>query len=141
MLGFVSTLRMAFWTVLVALGLSLAGCDTPKAPEIKPLGSVTITVDPANRRTVARAPLANDVTFVLPPPDPAGSVWQISVHDSRFMRQRTEITPAADPAKGPTVTFLTIQTGVTRARFVLVPAAGQREVDPTDLKEVELTIR
>ncbi len=130
-----------FFVLVSALWLALAGCGTPTPPEIKAVGSATVTVDATNRRTSARVALANEVTLVLPPANPAGYVWQISAHDSRFLKQRTEITADADPEKGSTVAFLALRLGLTRIRFVLVKSAGQREIDPVDFREVELTIQ
>ena len=127
--------------VLSALWFALAGCGTPRPPEIKAVGSVTVTVDASNRRTMARVPFASDVTLALPPAKPAGYVWQISAHDTRFLKQRTEITAAADPESGSTVSFLAVRAGVTRIRFVLVESAGRAETDPVDFREVELAIQ
>lgn len=126
---------------MAALCSALAGCGTTKPTEMKALGSVTVKVDASNRRTVAKMQFANEVTLVLPPAHPPGYVWQISAHDSRFLKQRTEITAAADPAKGSTVSFLALRMGVTRLRFVLVESAVKAETDPTDFREVELTIQ
>jgi hypothetical protein len=39
------------------------------------------------------------------------------------------------------VAFLALRLGLTRIRFVLVKSAGQREIDPVDFREVELTIQ
>ena len=132
-------------TVLIAIiavpWLTLAGCSTPKSAELKAVGSATVRVDPENRRTLAKVRLANDVTLVLPPANPPGYVWLIAAHDSRFLHQRTEIMTAADPAKGSTVTFIAVRLGVTRLRFVLVESAEKTETNPTDFREVELTIQ
>ena len=38
------------------------------------------------------------------------------------------------------MSFLAVLEGTTRIRFVLVEAAGRLEVDPVQLKEVELAI-
>ena len=133
--------RIVLVAVVSALGFALAGCGTPKPPEIKAVGSVTVIVDASNRRTLAKMPFANEVTLVLPPADPPGYVWQISAHDTRFLKQRTDIIAAADPAKGATVSFLAVRVGVTRLRFVLVVAAGKAETDPVDFREVELAIQ
>lgn len=132
---------IVLFVITAVLGFALAGCDTTQSTEIKALGSVTVKVDPLNRRTVAKMPFANEVTLVLPPAHPPGYVWQISAHDSRFLQQRTEITAAADPAKGSTVSFLALRMGVTRLRFVLVESAVKTETAPTDFREVELTIQ
>ena len=125
--------------LLVACAVGLVGCANGPAP-IKPRGATAVKLDAAKKRTTIQAGLANLVTITMPPARP-GYAWQISYHDSRYLKQQTDFTPAAAADAGPTISFLAIGPGNTRLRFVLVPAGTNQGVDPADQQELVFTIR
>jgi len=120
------------------VALLLAGCSS--APDYTPHGKVTVKVDEEKKRTRGTAHLANLVTIELPAPEPAGYVWQISAHDTRFLKQRTELAPVGAAAGPWAVAFFALRTGTTRIRFLLVPPTGERGKEPVDIEDVVLAI-
>jgi len=139
-LFFLVALRINLPSVLAAvLVLGFGGCVEPVA-EIRMSGSVTVTIVAPTKQTSGKALLGNEVVIVLPPPKVAGYVWQITAHNARFLRQRSEITPVTGGAGESRVSFVAIQIGGTKVRFALVAAANQAEIAPVDIQEVALTI-
>ena len=126
-------------TLCAALWLTCAGCVEPVV-KIKMSGSAKVTIDGTTKQTPGRALLGNEVTIVLPPPSQPGYVWQITAHNSRFLRQLSLIKPIGDPAGESTVSFLAIQVGTTRVRFALVESGNKAEMSPVDMQEVVLAI-
>ncbi len=128
---------------LIFLGLAFilfghAGCRTTTAV-VKPKGTVAVTLEAAKKSTSINATVANLVVVTLPPIDP-GQAWQISYHDPRFLKQVREIQAGASPDAGPTVSFLALNQGRTRLRFVLLPSATARVADPIDHQELIVTL-
>jgi hypothetical protein len=119
--------------------LALTACST-RAPELKPQGTLPITLSVEKKSTAATAQLFNLITITLPAPKAPGYHWQISFHDTRYLKQTTEILPAAADSAGPTVSFIAKAPGRTRVRFMLVPASSARVADPVDQQELVLTI-
>jgi hypothetical protein len=126
----------SFAVVLTIVALSSCG-TTPQRTE--PKGVVTIALDAAKKPTEATAKFDYLITIVLPPPGVEGTVWQISFHDSRYLQQVTDITPAAD--RSAQISFRTKQPGRTRVRFVLVPSTTDRAVAAVDSQELILVIQ
>ena len=132
--------RTNFLSIFTAtLWLSCPGCVEPVV-QVKMSGSVTVTVDAAKKQTSGKALLGNEVIVVLPPPKPAGYIWQITVHNARYLRQRSEITPVAGGTGESKVSFVAIQIGTTKLRFALVESSTQAEINPVDIQEVALAI-
>ncbi|MBM3855273.1 MAG: hypothetical protein FJ399_19315 [Verrucomicrobia bacterium] len=128
---------IAGWLAACAVGL--VSCASGPAP-LKPRGAVAVKLDAAKKRSTVQAGLANLVTITMPPARP-GFAWQISFHDSRYLKQQTDFTPPAAADAGPAISFLAINNGNTRLRFVLVPASTNLGVDPVDQQEVVFSIR
>lgn len=126
--------------LLAGSGLALNGCAASKPVEIKPNGTVEVTLDAAKKSGSITVKLANLITFTMPPADPSLE-WQISFHDTRYLRQYSEFMPPKEPGAGSTVSFLAMSGGSTRLRFVLVPISESRSVRPQDQQEVRITIR
>ncbi len=124
--------------LLAALSCLGAGCATT-TPALVPLGKATVTVDPAARPTQAKAQIMNEVIVVLAPPDRAGYVWQITQHNSETLRQLSPLTPR-EPSGESIVSFLALRSGRTRILFALVPPTEKAEMDPVDVREIDLTI-
>ncbi len=120
-------------------GLALAGCASQPV-EIKPIGTVAVALNPAKKTGTITIRLANLVAFTLPPAEP-NLKWEISFHDTRYLRQQTEFLPPQAEGEGATVSFLALATGSTRLRFVLVPVTAARSVKPVDQQEIRVTIR
>lgn len=123
------------FTAAVA-GLCLLGCRT--AP-IKASRTIAVTIEAeAKTRTIEVKPLTQlDVT--LPPVD-AGFVWQISFHDARFLKQVQPLQPGT-PGVGATVSFISVNFGRTRVRFLLLPKSEGREATPIDQQEIVIAIQ
>lgn len=89
-------------------------------------------------RTIEAKPLTQvDLTL---PAVPAGLAWQISFHDARYLKQVQPLTPGA-AGTGATVSFITLNAGRTRVRFLLLPTAAGREASPVDQQEIVMTIQ
>jgi len=118
--------------------LILIGCESSKV--IKPSGDVAVSLDAAKKRGVISVFLSNTLSLTLPPAGP-GFNWQIAFHDMRFLKQQTDFRPPKTPDAGPTVTFLAVNMGSTRLRFVLVPVSSEASVTPIDQQEVAVKIQ
>jgi len=125
-------------SLLTALSLSCASCTAPVPPPVRALGKVTINVDPLIRPTRATVKLGYQITIVLPPAEPAGNVWQIAQHNPATLQQLSEIH--ADATGLPSVSFLVRRTGTTRVLFTLVPVTGASDVEPIDMRDVQVTV-
>jgi len=125
-------------SLLTALSLSCASCTAPVPPPVRVLGKVTINVDPLIRPTRATVKIGYELTIVLPAAETAGLGWQIAQHNPATLEQRSEIH--ADAAGLPSVSFLARRTGTTRVLFTLVPVTGASEVEPTDVRDVQVTV-
>jgi hypothetical protein len=127
-------------SLLVALSGACAGCAT-KVPELKPVGKATVSVTGDERTTRATVRAANEVVILLPAPKPPGHIWQIAQHNSNSLKQLTEVTPAAGPAGESSVSFMALRAGVrTTVLFALVPPNRAGEVEPADVREIQLVI-
>jgi hypothetical protein len=133
--------RRGLVPALLALTLAAInpGCETAQAP-LKPSGEVAVPLDASKKSGSVTVRLANVVTFTMPPAAP-GFVWEISFHDTRFLKQQTEFLPPKEAGAGSTVTFMATNLGTTRLRFVLVPASNDRSVSPIDRQDIAVTIR
>lgn len=106
---------------VLAVAYALGGCGT--APQkVEPRTAKTVVLDTAKNETRVTTQLVEELTLVLPPPPEAGYVWKIFASDSRFLRELTDVLPAADNTS--TVKFLAIRTTgprvVVRVRFFAV---------------------
>jgi hypothetical protein len=114
--------------------LLLAGCASTA---VKQLGAVTVPLDAGKTKTEISAKLGFLITLELPPVELAGYGWQVFMLDSRFLRQTTELKPAAAGAR-QTVTFFAIKAtdrtagGKTTIRFLLTKLDGAKEAQPID---------
>lgn len=137
---FLVAIRTHYLSALcAALWLICAGCAEP-VMKIKTSGSAKITIDGTTKQTSGKALLGNEATIVLPAPSKPGYVWQITAHNSRFLRQLSLIKPVGDPAGESTVSFLAILAGTTKIRFTLVESDNKAELSPVDIQEVALAI-
>lgn len=124
---------------VLALALANPGCESAPAA-IKPTGEVAVPLDAAKKRGGVTVRLANLITFTMPPSAP-GFVWEISFHDTRYLKQQTPVTPPKVAGEGSTVTFLATNLGSTRLRFVLVPVSTAQAVAPVDQQDINVVIR
>lgn len=132
----VGMLRTILGRSLVPLVLFLgAGCESA----LKPNGKAEFTLEADKKSSEGTARVANRVRVTLPPV-PVGFVWQISYHDARFLKQMEELKMPGKPDEGGTVTFLALNTGRTRLRFLLVPPNDGKTARPVDQQELVLTI-
>ena len=124
--------------MIALIAASLAGCNSgPKAPQ--PIGAATITFAQDANRTTARVKLGYELTLELPPVPVPGHAWKIMSADVRFVKQTSEIRPAVEGGRAQ-VNFLTLRTGRTIIRFLLLPAGRTPEADPIDHHSAILTI-
>jgi len=127
-----------FGLVLLAAGLAFAGCNTgPK--RIQPTGEVAANLTAEKKSTELEASAGNRIKITFPP-TAAGHAWQISFHDTRYLKQMSEIQPGPAPDTGPSISFLALARGRTRLRFMLLPATRERTAAPVDHQEVVLSI-
>jgi hypothetical protein len=126
---------------LFAAGLvAVAGCASAP-PEAKPRREITAPLAVGKTKTVVRLKVGDLVKLELPPVDLAGYGWQVFMHDSRYLHQKTEITPPATPGGRPTVSYLAIkQTPKTTVRFLLVKLDNAKETQPVDGHDVVFMI-
>jgi hypothetical protein len=127
--------RLHGW--LAAGALALGGCEHP-VETFKPEGSAEVAFAATEQRQTLRASLANVVTVTLPPAAPA-TVWQIALHDTRFLKLHADLQPGRAPGGGTVVSFVALTQGTTRLRFVLVPARAEAAA-PLDHRELVVTI-
>lgn len=132
-------MRMNNFPLLCVLALAVVqpGCESSNV--MKPSGEVAVPLDAAKKRGTIRVEHSNVVTFTLPPAKP-GLIWTISFHDTRLLKQQTPILPPKKAGDGPTVTFMAINLGSTRLRFVLVPESDAQSVAPVDQQDIAVTI-
>jgi hypothetical protein len=123
--------------LLFSLGI-FTGCESTDV--LKPNGEVAVSLDAAKKKGSTSVLLANIITLTLPPTQP-GFSWQIAFHDTRYLKQTTDIVPSKTGEEGSKVSFLAINTGSTRLRFLLVPVSGGASAIPTDQQEVTVKIQ
>lgn len=119
--------------------LTLAACVSAP-PVIKPSGMVAAVLDP-EKKSSALTMRANHLLTITLPPSAPGHAWQIAFHDPRYLKQMTELKPADVAEVGTTISFVAINIGRTRLRFLLAPIGSDREVRPIDQQELVLTIQ
>jgi hypothetical protein len=124
---------------LTALSGTCAGCVT-RPPELKPVGKATVRASREVRPTRATVQMANEVTILLPAPNPPGYVWQIAQHDVNALKQLTGLVPAADPPGAMAISFLALRPGVTRVLFALVPPGPRPERESAEMQDIQLVI-
>ncbi len=125
--------------LMIACAAGFTSCETA-TKEIKPKGTVSVSLDGVKKRGAIRISLVNLLAITLPPAKPS-LAWQISFHDPRFLKQHTDIMAPASPDQGATVSFIAVSPGATRLRFLLVPVSAGQSVDPVDQQEIMVTIR
>ncbi len=104
-----------------------------------PKGESPVTLSSEVKRTQHGAKVANTVKITFPPCD-AGSVWRVVQADTRFVHVLNEAVPAKAAGETLSMSVLAVRQGVTRLRFVCVPADAGREAIPSDFHDVVLRI-
>ena len=127
----------AFACIILSACLISTACTSH--PELKPTGTVPITLAGEKKSSTANAYLQNVVVITLPRADP-GCTWQISFHDPRFLKQLSALKAPPGGETGPTVSFMTLHNGRTTLRFLLLPPNAGRDAAPVDQQELLLTI-
>lgn len=124
--------------LLASAGLLAGGCTSAPKP-LTATRSREVALNAEAKRTRVTAQVAEELTLLLPPIEQPGYGWRLVGHDSRMLRQTSELRPAATPDGHAMVKFIA-QRVVSRTtiRFVLVRAA--REDSPVDVHEVEVTV-
>lgn len=120
------------------VGGATGGCVS-HPPELVPSGTATVKLDREHKVSAFAVKRLNLLVLTLPPTD-AEHRWAISFHDTRYLKQMSEIQPAAPPDSGVSISFLALTPGRTRLRFLLLPIRKARSVDPIDQQEFVLTI-
>ncbi|MSU51764.1 MAG: hypothetical protein EXS37_22185 [Opitutus sp.] len=118
--------------------LVLVACSS--GPAITPKGTVKVVLD-AEKKSTALAVKTHNLIAITFPPAAAGFGWQISYHDSRYLKQMTDIKPATVAGEGATISFLALNIGRSRLRFLLAPLGTDRESKPIDQQELVLTMQ
>ncbi len=131
---------MLFRRVLVLVSavavMVLTGCGTPALKATRTM-AVTVEAEPKTRPLEVKPLTQIDLT--LPPVD-EGLIWQISFHDGRYLQQVRALTAGTGGA-GATVSFITLNSGRTRLRFLLLPKSDGRVVAPVDQQEIVMSIQ
>lgn len=121
-----------------ALGLivfAAAGCASSG---VRQIGTATVPLNTDKTRTDIAAKVGYLITLELPPVELAGYGWQVFMHDSRYLSQKSEIIPPKGPGGRSTVSFFAIRnterigTGKTTIRFLLTKQDGAKEAQPID---------
>jgi hypothetical protein len=128
-------------TLLAAGLLAVAGCSTAPKPA-KASKEITATLAAGKTKTTLRLKVGDLVKLELPPVEFAGYGWQVFMHDSRYLQQKTAIIPPAAADGRATVSFLAIKPPPvkTTVRFLLVKLDGAKETQPIDGHDVVFTI-
>ena len=129
--------RIVVACLLATAGCALAGCTS--APALKPRGTIPVQVEGEQKSVSVTARVEHVVAITLPPAG-VGQRWDLVFHDSRFLKQLSELEPAPSADGRPGVTFFVLRTGRTRIRFALLPATATRVATPVDQREIVLTI-
>jgi hypothetical protein len=132
----------AWFVALFGAGLLLSGGCTTQ-PQLKVLTRAAFTLDAAKKRTEITTKIAEEIKLTLPPVLAEGFRWEIFAHDSRYLRQTSEITPPQGPERICSVTFLALNPTPrsTMISFLLVPAGSAKESQPVDRHDVVVTIQ
>ena len=125
--------------IAAALAWAVTGCATSTSPP-KPNKTVAVQLDASKKSWAFNARVLNLLTITLPPAA-ANHLWQISFHDPRYLKQMSEIKSPANTEAGTTISFLVLNTGRTRLRFVLVPPNSDGAVTPIDQQEIIFTVQ
>ena len=133
--------RMMRTIAVALLGWTLAGpgCASRPVP-LAPIGTANVKLDPERKSATFTVRNRHLLVLSLPPAAPAHH-WEISFHDTRYLKLMSDIQPPAQDGESPTVSFLATTTGRTRLRFVLLPSVDRRRVDPVDQQELIVNIQ
>lgn len=131
-------LRLAHLVLLSAFAFAVAGC-VGNGGKLTPKGEAPVTLNAEEKRTQHGAKVANTVKITFPP-CAAGSVWKVVQADTRFVHVMNEAMPAKTAGETLSISILALRSGVTRVRFVCVPADAGREAIPSDFHDVVLRI-
>ena len=126
-------------TLLFSIGLALAGAGCASNPELKATTEATVVLDGVKKKGALTVDLLTEVRIQLPPVETAGYSWQLFSADFRYLKQLSEVTAEGSPPVAK-VKFLSVRTGRTLLRFLLVKATDSKETDPIDSQEILLTI-
>lgn len=131
-------LRFAYLVFISAFVLLAVGCVGNEG-RLTPKGEAPVSLSTEEKRTQHGAKVANTVKISFPPCE-AGSVWRVVQADTRFVQVLSESTPAKTSGEVLTLTVLALRSGVTRLRFVCLPANAGREATPSDFHDLVLRI-
>lgn len=135
--------RRRYLVVLIAAWCAGAsGCNTAP-PELKAIRTVPFVLDATKKTTAVTAHVAEEIKLTLPPIAEPGFQWQLFAHDTRFLKQTSEVTLPTDPGISAVVTFLVLRPAArpTRIRFFLVGEKRAKESRPVDTHEVLVSIK
>jgi hypothetical protein len=124
---------------LLACALAGAGCASRPAP-LTPRGTATVKLDAKQKRSTFTVRNQHLLVVTLPPTEPTHH-WTITYHDTRFLKLMSDVQPPPQPTEGANASFLALNPGRTRLRFVLLPSTNHRTVDPIDQQELILIIQ
>lgn len=125
---------VAFSSIVAVLWVTACG-----TPAIKASRTMAVVMEAETKtRTIEVKPMTQ-LDLTLPVVD-AAFQWQISFHDARYLKQ-VEPLKAGAAGVGSTVSFITLNAGRTRVRFLLLPKSAGRESSPVDQQEIVMTIQ
>jgi hypothetical protein len=133
--------RVFVATLLAAALLAIIGCKSQ--PQFKALTKAEFALDGETKRTMVSTQVAEEIKLRLPRIAAADYRWEIFAHDSRFLRQTSEISPPEGPDRISFVTFLALRPTArpTLVRFLLVRDNGEKETQPVDSNDVAIEIK
>lgn len=131
-----------FLRMLIVMTFSLVGllgCAS-KPQEIKPKGTVAITLTKEKKVNAVAVKLEHLLVITLPPTDPA-FVWELVFHDTRYLKQLSDFKSSGVDGEGSSISFFTSVPGKTKLKFLLTPVGNARETRPVDQQDLTVQIQ
>jgi hypothetical protein len=123
----------------VAAALAFTGCSS--GPKIKVQTRASFPLDGEKKATLVHTRYAEEIKLELPAIEAPGYHWQLVAHDTRFLRQLSEISRPVPPQRASAVSFLAIRSVPrTVLRFLLVRDDERTEATPVDRQDVTVEI-
>lgn len=126
-------------TLLGALLALVPGCAS--GPKFDAKRTVAVALETGKTKTVVNAKVGDLTKLELPPVELPGFGWQIFLLDTRYVKQMSEITPAATPGGRGTLSIFAVRAvPKTTVRLLLVKLDGAKTTQPVDGHDIVFSI-